>query len=605
MPVYNKEKTLAESIKSVINQTFSNWELICIEDCSIDSTKSILLKYSKIDSRIKIIHHNLNLGTMQSRIDGVDMASGDYIMFLDSDDALKSNALSVAFNAITDLNTDIVHFGTQLNCTDDLDSKEIAWMDNFLKPYPSKLFNRDVFDGCFKSQIYRFSLWNKIYRADICKVAHLMLKDNHNCVAEDLYEYFAIAYVAKSYAGINEVLYEYNFSSGITFNTTPNSIKKHCTQVDIYNKCIEFLTETGEFFEYYQTLNRIGINLVNACLNLCPKIKNRSGLQLASKLIYESWIDTPLKFTVMDNLNIFKLPDKFKKTVENDIILAFCVNDSFIPMFYATFNSFLLHSSSNYNYYVHILHENISESNKKILNDHCNGYANVKLIFDNISDMIDADRDLLVPVAHFGKETYYRFYIPECIPDSDKVLYLDADLIINADVADLYQATMDDFLIAGCIDYTFGKERERLLKIGLDPRYYINAGVLLMNTNMMIKINMRNQCIELLSKLNNIWYPDQDVINIVAENHKLIIPQTWNYLWHALWITPADNEFPAYQNVMRRLVPSANIIHYCGSKKPWNSKRKEVDSKLYALFWKYCDNKTYKKQLKQRLKSSK
>lgn len=93
MPAYNAEKTILESIESVISQTYLNWELIIIDDCSNDMTLEIIKKYSIQDSRIKLIKNEFNLGVSSSRNISIKNCSGDFICFLDSDDIWSPNKL--------------------------------------------------------------------------------------------------------------------------------------------------------------------------------------------------------------------------------------------------------------------------------------------------------------------------------------------------------------------------------------------------------------------------------------------------------------------------------------------------------------------------------
>jgi teichuronic acid biosynthesis glycosyltransferase TuaG len=97
MPVYNGETTIGYSIESVIAQTYSHWELIIIDDCSLDDTRRVVLNYT--DPRIKLITQLYNSGSpAQPRNIGLDIAQGQYIAFLDSDDLWFSNKLEIQLN---------------------------------------------------------------------------------------------------------------------------------------------------------------------------------------------------------------------------------------------------------------------------------------------------------------------------------------------------------------------------------------------------------------------------------------------------------------------------------------------------------------------------
>lgn len=85
-PCFNSSDTIAQTISSVLDQTYKNWELIIIDDCSSDSSYNIALKYSESNSKIKVIRLNSNIGVAEARNIGLDNASGEFVAFLDSDD---------------------------------------------------------------------------------------------------------------------------------------------------------------------------------------------------------------------------------------------------------------------------------------------------------------------------------------------------------------------------------------------------------------------------------------------------------------------------------------------------------------------------------------
>lgn len=104
MPVYNREKYIGESIESVLNQSYDNWELIIINDGSTDSTKEEIFKFS--DSRIKYFEQG-NKGASSARNLGLSQMRGDYFCFLDSDDVLTPNSLSARLKVFQEGPSDV------------------------------------------------------------------------------------------------------------------------------------------------------------------------------------------------------------------------------------------------------------------------------------------------------------------------------------------------------------------------------------------------------------------------------------------------------------------------------------------------------------------
>lgn len=108
MPVYNAEKYVAASLDSVLNQTFKDFELICINDGSTDKCWDIVKKYASKDKRIKIFDNGKNCGQSIARNVGLDAAIGNYIMFVDSDDFIHPQTIEIALHFAKQYDTDII-----------------------------------------------------------------------------------------------------------------------------------------------------------------------------------------------------------------------------------------------------------------------------------------------------------------------------------------------------------------------------------------------------------------------------------------------------------------------------------------------------------------
>lgn len=107
IPVYNAEKYLAQCLNSVINQTYTNLEIICVNDGSKDDSLKILREYAQNDPRVHILDKE-NAGVSSARNDALKLASGNYIMFVDSDDWMELNTCETAFHAMHTYRSDIV-----------------------------------------------------------------------------------------------------------------------------------------------------------------------------------------------------------------------------------------------------------------------------------------------------------------------------------------------------------------------------------------------------------------------------------------------------------------------------------------------------------------
>ena len=164
IPIYNTQKYLRKCLDSVINQTLKEIEIICINDASTDSSKKILEEYSLKDKRIKIINNERNLGQSLTRNKGLDIAKGEFIGFVDSDDYIEPQTYEISYINAKNDNVDIVKFN------------EIIFKDKSDKGYlnennlnvTGKIYN---IKKCWRN--FSNVIWNKIIKNSIIKKHNL------------------------------------------------------------------------------------------------------------------------------------------------------------------------------------------------------------------------------------------------------------------------------------------------------------------------------------------------------------------------------------------------------------------------------------------------
>ena len=120
-PVYNSEKYISTTIDSVIAQTYENWELILIDDGSIDKSVEIINSYIKRDNRISLLRNENNSGPAISRNKGIKAAKGSYLTFIDADDIWMPSFLSISLNFVESNNYNFV-FSSYKRVDEDLQS---------------------------------------------------------------------------------------------------------------------------------------------------------------------------------------------------------------------------------------------------------------------------------------------------------------------------------------------------------------------------------------------------------------------------------------------------------------------------------------------------
>lgn len=204
IPVYNTEEKLEICLDSIINQTYKNFEVILINDGSIDNSGQICDYYSNIDSRFMVLHKQ-NEGVSIARNVGIDLASGDYLVFVDSDDKIKVNMLEKMVINLENSQADVLISGITFVNNNEILLEKI--------PENSGLIGIQVWEYISKveSDLYGY-VSNKLYRLDIIKKNEIYFDKNRK-VQEDLD--FAIRVFSKcdKFYLLKESYYLYEYES--------------------------------------------------------------------------------------------------------------------------------------------------------------------------------------------------------------------------------------------------------------------------------------------------------------------------------------------------------------------------------------------------------
>ena len=164
VPAYNCEDTIENTIKSILAQNIQDMEILVINDGSKDKTSSIVCNLSKRDSRIKLFN-NANHGVSYSRNFGIEVASGKYLTFVDSDDFLEKDVFSKAIDIFNTQKIELVIFSMKFLYQKNGNFIEKKWNENQFMNKKELLNNYEL--------LYNFNMlspcWNKIYITDLCK----------------------------------------------------------------------------------------------------------------------------------------------------------------------------------------------------------------------------------------------------------------------------------------------------------------------------------------------------------------------------------------------------------------------------------------------------
>ena len=233
IPVYNVEQYVESCLNSVINQSYTNLEIILVDDGSTDRSGEICEQYALKDSRIKVIHEE-NAGLGESRNRGLRIASGDYICFVDSDDWIEEDYCKELVQAAERTNSDIAICGYN-ECFKDGKKPKVKYDGCFTTTGKEILHYTMTANSKYW---FNISVWNKLYKREI--ISELWFKSR---VYEDIMYNAESMYRANKIAYVNKCLYNYRInregsiiSKGFQRNTIEFEMKFKEERVDFFKR---------------------------------------------------------------------------------------------------------------------------------------------------------------------------------------------------------------------------------------------------------------------------------------------------------------------------------------------------------------------------------
>ncbi len=264
------------------------------------------------------------------------------------------------------------------------------------------------------------------------------------------------------------------------------------------------------------------------------------------------------------------------KPQTNEIPIFFAVDDRYVPYLATALQSLMDNASKEYKYRIYVLIDALSAQHRANLLGMQNEHFTIDFV--NVGEQLNRLGTKLHMRDYYTKATYYRFFIPELFPQYDKGLYLDCDIVVLGDIAELYHYDLQDNLVGGIQEEVmlipvFGTYSEVVL--GVPRNNYFNAGILLMNLEEMRRIQIDKALVRLMHPYQFCVAQDQDYLNVLCYEKSVQLPLSWN-----------RTAFPDADKGER-----PNLVHFKINFKPWHYKGVafEEDFWHYAAKTKYYD----------------
>lgn len=263
IPVYNAEMFLKDCVDSIINQTYEDIEILLINDGSTDKTGNMCEEYAKKDQRIVVIHKE-NGGVSSARNVGINKSSGNYIMFVDSDDWIENDTIHFLVNIQEKNDYDIIMFGAyHENLV--LNTIQKSNCKSRILDYNSEV--KKILPILIKTEQIN-PLWNKMYRSDIIKTNNITFEETINIAEDALFNYRFFLKINTCYI-LDECFYHYMIRN-IESLTQRYNPRKYNMLIWVNDYMQQELQKYTECNEVIKALKHIRVKNIYSCfLDLC------------------------------------------------------------------------------------------------------------------------------------------------------------------------------------------------------------------------------------------------------------------------------------------------------------------------------------------------
>lgn len=265
--------------------------------------------------------------------------------------------------------------------------------------------------------------------------------------------------------------------------------------------------------------------------------------------------------------------------------IFFSIDDAYAPFLATALNSAIKNSSPKRDYRAIVLYKDLAEENRSRISTLAT--PNFKIEFVPMEGSFECIQDRMsnrLRCDYFTLTIYFRLFIPEMFKELDKAVYIDSDVVITGDIAELYDTDIGENYIGACQDKSVA-EVPPLVNymenaVGIKKDKYINSGVLLMNLKKLREVQLGKHFLNLLTTYHfDCIAPDQDYLNAICADKIYYLDECWDAM-------PNDSKPPLEKPM---------IVHYNLFSKPWC-----YDNIQYGeLFWQYAKDSGYLNEIKE------
>ena len=516
IPVYNVEKYLRQCLDSILQQTYQNLEILIINDGSTDGSDAICREYLEKDERITY-HIKENSGVFDTRMIGLQEASGAYVTFVDSDDWIEKTYIEELYDKLITYHADIAAANYYLfNDAESLFYFFMGEQDYYERLYTPVQLIDGLYETKFNKSFALLSAWGKLYKRSLFDE----LRFSKDRIGEDRFLSLKAFLSSERVVYLNKGLYAYRERTGSLSHTwTEEWIP---ALVCAMEEKLALLANQGYPLEKT-------INLYQMVLKACLANSRFHGLENSE--VYRQ---------ITEKYQALSLKPQPHCGEKRAIVLA--ANYPYLDQVLATMKSVLYHHR-NIRFYL---------INGDFPQEWFTGMNRHLVRFD--SDIVNC-RVTSSQIQQYKTDISYTVFLRYFISDfvkEERVIYMDCDMVVTGPLDDLFTMDLKGYPVAAVRDYG-GRV--------FYHREIFNAGFLVIDNAYWRQEQMSRHLIEMTNEWHDkVDQADQSILNMVFENNWYELPFDFNHV-------VLHSHFTDYQLPEGQEYPK--VIHYLSHRKPW------------------------------------
>lgn len=594
LPVYNMERYLPECLDDIVGQTYDNLDIVCIDDGSTDNSLSILREYAQKDERIRVAHQ-ANMGAGTARNVGLATAAGDYLLFLDADDRFEPDMVEKALRRIEETDAELVVFRSDvLNSARKAYFPDPSTINVDLLPAEEPFAGTDIKSDAF--HLFIGWAWDKLYRTEYIRRIGLQFQEQRT--TNDAFFVFCSVLRAERIATLDDICV-HHFQNLRSLSTSREqswwcaydalkAIERQLHKWGLYERFERDFVNYALSFSLWQLETLRGNAQLLFCQSLSEHWLKSLGILGHSADYFYSSEEYEKCIRIYERRYFAETVEAAPSPAPTAVHICMICDDNYIFQTATAITSMVETKAPENTYEINIICASLTNENEQVFQRFNSDSVHIHIIRQDANRFAHLHTFAEGAFCVASVAALLKFVIPELITNTDKVLYLDGDIIVRRDLSELYNHCLEGFYCGAVIDSGTMYVRNDFIN-SVDA--YFNSGVMLLNLKRMRADCISEKLIDTKRNSSDSNLMDQNILNVVFNKAVRTLPVKYNFLpvnlirSHKKWTLSQLNAlYGTDYGFETDLFKDAVIVHYSSKDKPWKDRTVPMAEHWYYYY---------------------